>query len=121
MNTVGIIPELDFISKGFIEPVLRLVTGERWALAKDKFTVKVVLERFDVLLFQNTIQSKGSPAGEAHQDISTSDNDPNSDKFFNSKRTITVNIPIDKSSVENACLRLAVNYKKAKFHLSSNK
>ena len=43
MNTIGIVPELEFISKGLIEPVLRLVTGESWALAKDKFTIKVFL------------------------------------------------------------------------------
>ena len=43
MNTMEFIPELDYISKGLIEPVLRLVTGESWALAKDKYIIKVYL------------------------------------------------------------------------------
>ena len=111
MNTMELIPELKHISKGLIEPVLRLVTGESWALAKDKFVVRVVQ---DCIFFPNIFQNKGSLGLAAHQDIAVSDFDPNSGKFFNSKRSITVNISIDKATTENACLRLATNYKQVR-------
>ena len=49
MNTMELIPELDYISKGLIEPVLKLVTGESWALAKDKFIIKVLIQNLTFL------------------------------------------------------------------------
>ena len=103
MNTLGVIPEMNYISKGLIEPLLAKLTGEEWCLAKDKFIVK----------------NKGALASKIHQDIAASDFDPNSASFFKSKRMLTVSVSIDPANAENSCLRFATNYLKVRDQLSA--
>ena len=100
-NTLDVIPQLKYISKGLIEPLLAQLTGEEWCMSKDKFLVR----------------GKGSVGTKPHQDIASCDFDPNSG-FFKSSRTLTVQVSVDWADTGNACMRYAANYMDVKHEIN---